>query len=82
MFGKMIPIRAEIAQIENISAHADSTEMLHWLAHLKKAPRKLFITHGETEAAQALKAKIEQKFHWKCDIPSYLDSATLCEDPK
>jgi metallo-beta-lactamase family protein len=82
MFGQMIPIRAEIAQIENISAHADSTEMLHWLAHLKKAPRKLFITHGETEAAQALKAKIEQQFHWQCDIPSYLDSATLCEDSK
>lgn len=82
MFGQMIRIRAEIAQIENISAHADSTEMLHWLAHLKKAPRKLFITHGETEAAQALKSQIEQRFHWKCIIPSYLDSEILCEDPK
>lgn len=82
MFGQMIPIRAEIAQIENISAHADSTEMLHWLAHLKQAPRKLFITHGETEAAQALKSQIEQRFHWKCTIPSYLDSEILCEDPK
>ncbi|PJD94401.1 MAG: MBL fold metallo-hydrolase [Legionella sp.] len=81
MFGKMIPIRAEIAQIDNISAHADSSEMLDWLANLKKAPRQLFITHGETEAAQALKAKIEQQFQWKCDIPSYLDSATLCEEP-
>lgn len=82
MFGKMVPIRAEIAQIENISAHVDSTEMLNWLAHLKKAPRKLFITHGEKEAAEALKFQIEQRFHWKCDIPSYLDSATLCEDSK
>lgn len=78
MFGQMIPIRAEIAQIENISAHADSTEMLHWLAHIKKAPRKLFITHGETEAAQALKSQIEQRFHWKCIIPAYLDSEILC----
>lgn len=82
MFGQMIPMRAEIVQIENISAHADSNEMLDWLAHLKKAPRKLFITHGETEAAQALKTRIEQQFHWKCEIPSYLDSAILCEDPK
>ena len=82
MFGQMIPIRAEIAQIENISAHADSTEMLQWLAHLKKAPRKLYITHGELDAARALKSQIEQRFHWKCEIPSYLDSATLCEDPK
>lgn len=82
MFGEMIPIRAEIAQIENISAHADSLEMLNWLAQLKKAPRKLFITHGEKEAAQALKSQIEQRFHWNCEIPSYLDSAILSEDPK
>ncbi len=82
MFGQMISIGAEIAQIENISAHADSTEMLHWLAHVKKEPHKIFITHGETEASRALKSQIEQKFHWKCDIPSYLDSAILCEDPK
>lgn len=82
MFGQMIPIRAEIVQIENISAHADSTEMLNWLAHLKKAPRKIFITHGEIEASRALKSEIEQRFHWKCEIPSYLDSAILCEDPK
>ncbi|QRN04615.1 MBL fold metallo-hydrolase [Legionella sp. MW5194] len=80
MFGQMIPIRAEVVQMDNISAHADSIEMLNWLAHLKKAPRKLFITHGEKEASQALKSQIEQRFHWKCEIPSYLDSATLCED--
>lgn len=82
MFGQMIPIRAEIEQIENISAHADSAEMLDWLACLKKAPRKLFITHGETAAAEALKSQIEQRFHWKCEIPAYLDSAILCEDPE
>lgn len=82
MFGQMIPIRAEIVQIENISAHADSAEMLDWLACLKKAPRKLFITHGETVAAEALKSQIEQRFHWKCEIPAYLDSAILCEDPE
>lgn len=82
LFGQMIPVRAEIAQIENISAHADCTGMINWLAHLKKAPRKLFITHGETEAATALKHQIEQRFQWVCEIPGYLDSATLCKEPK
>lgn len=82
MFGQMIPVCAEVAQIENLSAHADYTEMLNWLAHLKKAPRKLFITHGEISAAQALKSQIEQRFHWQCEIPSYLDSAILCENSK
>ncbi|KTC97772.1 MBL fold metallo-hydrolase RNA specificity domain-containing protein [Legionella erythra] len=80
MFGQMIPIRAEIVKIDTISAHADAAEMLHWLAHLRKAPRKVFITHGETEAAEALKAQIKQRFHWPCEIPSYLKTATLGED--
>lgn len=80
MFGQMIPIRAEIVQMENISAHADSSEMLGWLAHLNKAPRKIFITHGEQAASQALKVQIEQKFHWKCAIPAYLDSVTLSKE--
>jgi len=77
MFGQMIPIRAEVIQMENTSAHADYAEMLHWLAHLKNAPRKIFITHGEEESAQSLKVKIEQKFHWNCVIPDYLDKEQL-----
>lgn len=77
MFGQMIPVRAEVVQIENMSAHADSLEVLHWLAQLKKAPCKLFITHGEAEAAMALKTQIEQTFHWACEIPSYLMTVNL-----
>lgn len=80
MFGQMIPIRAEIKQLDNLSAHADYVEILNWLAHLKKAPRRVFITHGEKEAAQALKTKIEQKFNWDCVIPSYMDAVKLCKD--
>ena len=77
MFGQMIPINAEICQMTSTSAHVDFDEMLTWLAHLKKAPRKIFITHGGKESAQSLKMKIEQKFHWKCMVPHYLDQEEL-----
>jgi metallo-beta-lactamase family protein len=77
MFGQMIPIRAERLQMENTSAHADYSEILNWLAHLKNTPRKIFITHGEKESAESLKIKIEQKFHWNCTIPNYLDHEKL-----
>lgn len=40
MFGQMVPIQSEVIQMENMSAHADYTEILAWLAHLKNAPRK------------------------------------------
>lgn len=77
MFGQMIPINAEIVQMGNTSAHADYAETLNWLAHLQNAPRKIFITHGERESAESLKEKIEQKFHWNCVVPHYLDQEKL-----
>ncbi len=77
MFGQMVPINAEVIQMENASAHADYAEILAWLSRLKKAPRKIFITHGEKESAIALKLKIEQNFNWNCLIPNYLDQETL-----
>lgn len=36
-----------------------------------------FITHGEKESANALKDKIEKKFHWCCLVPEYLDKHEL-----
>lgn len=38
----------------NTSAHADSQEILEWLSHFKKPPRKVLIIHGEAEASAAL----------------------------
>lgn len=77
MFGQMVSIQAEVIQIGSASAHADYEEMLAWLSHLKQAPKKIFITHGNEESAQALKLKIEEKFNWQCTVPNYLDKEDL-----
>ena len=77
MFGQMIPIHAEVIQMNNLSAHADYQEILTWLSHAKKIPRKIFITHGEQKAAEELKRKIEHTFHCDCEIPAYLDQENL-----
>lgn len=75
--GGMVPIRAEIRELSNFSAHADYSEILEWLSHFKKAPRNVFITHGESEAALSLKHKIEERFGWRCLIPQYLQEVDL-----
>lgn len=75
--GEMVPVRAEIIAIANLSAHADYQEMLDWLSHFKKPPRKTFITHGELGSAQSLKIKIEQHMKWECCIPEYLQTEEL-----
>lgn len=77
MFGQMIPLHAKIFQLENMSAHADYSEMLTWLSKLKEAPKKVFITHGENKASESLKEKIEAQLHWRCFIPNFGYSEVL-----
>lgn len=75
--GKMYPVRASIKSIQALSAHADYNEMLDWLSHFKKAPKKLFLNHGEKEAAEELKEKIEKRFGWNVVIAKYGESFEL-----
>lgn len=75
--GQMVPVHAEIIQLNSLSAHVDSEEMIAWLKKLSKPPRKVFITHGELDAAMALKEKIEKEFGWSCIVPDYLQTEIL-----
>ncbi len=75
--GQMVPIRAQVEYMTNTSAHADAEEILEWLGNFKKAPRKVFVTHGEPEGSAALKEKIENKFGWTCEVPHYLQQEQL-----
>jgi metallo-beta-lactamase family protein len=77
MLGEMVPINAEIASLSNMSAHADSQEMLEWLRGFKRAPEKVFIIHGEKDAALALKELITKELHWQCVVPNYQDTYQL-----
>ncbi len=69
--GQMWPVKARIENLHNVSAHADYTEILTWLENFQSAPRKVFITHGEPEAAASLRQKIEEKFGWNVIVPAY-----------
>jgi len=75
--GEYVPLRAQVSQIDNMSAHADADEILDWLSHFSSPPRQTFITHGEPAAADALRRRIEEKLHWSCRVPDYLESVEL-----
>lgn len=77
IFGETIPINAEIQILSNMSAHADYDEILEWLANFNHHPRKVFITHGEPDAALSLKEKIQERYNWNCVIPDYLQTEKL-----
>jgi metallo-beta-lactamase family protein len=75
--GQYVPIRAEVALVDNMSAHADANEIMIWLKQFKTAPRRTFITHGEPPAADALRLRIQEELHWGAYVPDYLEIAAL-----
>ena len=77
IYGEFVTVNAEVVALSNISAHADYQEMLAWLSKIKVPPRKVFITHGEIHAAEALQNKIKEAFGWNCVVPEYLQNELL-----
>ncbi len=74
---KMYKVRAKVAMMKTLSTHADYNETLEWLSHFKKAPKKVFVTHGEIDASVSLKEKIEERFGWTVIIPKHLETFDL-----
>ncbi|QHE84564.1 MBL fold metallo-hydrolase RNA specificity domain-containing protein [Hydrogenophaga sp. BPS33] len=67
--GQWIPIRAEVAELPMLSAHADSHELLRWLGGFRREPQKVFIVHGEPDASEALRVRIERELGWAAVVP-------------
>ncbi len=75
--GEYVPVRAEVVNIDNLSAHADYAEILGWLEHFESPPRQTFVTHGEPKAADALRHRIEENLGWRTCVPEYLETMPL-----
>jgi metallo-beta-lactamase family protein len=75
--GVSLPVNAEIANLEMLSAHADADEILGWLGNFKAAPKTVFVTHGEPNAADALRRRIQETLQWPCRVPEHLDTVDL-----
>ncbi|MBZ0133691.1 MAG: MBL fold metallo-hydrolase [Rhodocyclaceae bacterium] len=65
LFGKSVPVRAEIRTIGGLSAHADQEGLLGWLGHFRQAPRQIFIVHGEVETAHIFADAVTQRLKWQ-----------------
>ena len=77
IFGEDVPVRAEVASLDDLSAHADGRELVDWMRAFRQPPRRTFITHGEPAAADAMRLRIEHELHWHCHMPYYLEQVDL-----
>lgn len=77
IYGQDVPIRAEVVQLSAASAHADAGEIIAWLRQAPRQPRGIFVTHGEPDAADALRVRIQRELGWTAHVPEYLEYADL-----
>jgi metallo-beta-lactamase family protein len=75
--GRQIPIDAEVVQLDIFSAHADQKGLLGWLGECAKAPRRVFVTHGEPVPADTLRREIQDTLGYPACVPEYLESVEL-----
>lgn len=71
--GEFWPIRAQVYQMQNLSAHADQSELISWVKKLPELPNKIFVTHGEKTTSESFKIKLESEFPTVAvKVPEYL----------
>jgi len=71
IFGQSWPVYARIARIEGFSAHGDREELLTWLKAMDGQPKRIFVVHGEAEAASAFSQYVSANTGWPATVPAY-----------
>jgi len=79
IYGQDVAINAEVVQLSAASAHADSDEVLAWLRAAPRPPRVVFVTHGEPDAADAMRLRIKRELGWNAHVPEYLEYVDLMQ---
>jgi metallo-beta-lactamase family protein len=77
ILGQWAPVKCKVERIGGFSAHADWKEIIRWLEGLPSAPRRVFITHGEADAAAAMAGHICDRFGWPTEVPNYGEKISL-----
>ena len=77
LYGSYVPVRAEIARIDSLSAHADAEELTAWLGSASPAPQRALIVHGEPAAADALRRSLRDRLGWDTHVPGHGEPVDL-----
>lgn len=72
-----VKVKAKLVQMHSLSAHADYLEILHWLEPVRRAPRRVFCTHGEESQLAAMAGHLQKERGWDCYIPKLHECVNL-----
>ena len=77
IFGQDMAVNAEIVSLPGMSAHADAGQIIDWLKTAKRPPQHVYITHGEQDASDALRRRIQRELGWHASVPIMGDAIEL-----
>jgi metallo-beta-lactamase family protein len=77
IFGDLMPLRAEVQELDALSGHADREEMLAWMQPIAGGLKKVFLVHGEPEQQTALVAAIRERYGLEVLAPERGQSFSL-----
>jgi metallo-beta-lactamase family protein len=71
MFGRYVPVRAEVVGLECFSVHADADELLRWLRSTPAPPDVVYVVHGEPASSDALCGRLSSELGWNAAVPDH-----------
>jgi metallo-beta-lactamase family protein len=77
IFGDFVPIRAQIAVLEQFSDHADPPELLEWLRTFPKKPAITYLVHGEDAAASQLRETMAKELGWNVQVATWMEKVPV-----
>jgi metallo-beta-lactamase family protein len=64
LFHQDIAVRARMAELSGLSAHADKSELLQWVRSGEGKPDKVYVVHGEPESAESFAKELHTAVGW------------------
>jgi len=77
IFGQMVPIRAQVAALEQFSDHADTPELLEWLHSFTAKPSVTYLVHGEPSASSELRDAMTKELGWNVQIAQWMQQVEV-----
>ena len=72
-----IPVKAHIASLGGLSAHAGQSDLLRWFDAVAFSRPRLVLTHGEDRERRTLSEAIRSKYGIKAVLPEYGETITI-----
>jgi metallo-beta-lactamase family protein len=77
MLGQTVPIRAQVAALEQFSDHADTPELLEWLHTFTNKPAATYLVHGEPAAASQLRDAMTKELGWNVQVARWMEKVEI-----